>query len=326
MYMIDKMGFLITRHFFLFLMVFLISSCDDIFEKDITDKELVLIAPGDNLKTDVATQTFWWEELDGALTYDLQIVSPSFASIEIVIADTVISNNKFTINLDPGIFEWRVKAQNSVYESPFVLRTLEIDSTLDLKNQIVTLTSPADDAFLNSTSTLFKWKKLYNADTYSIEVHNTSWSGDITYSLSSITYDTLTIEDLADGVYYWGIKAWNSNSATDFSTREFTIDQTTPGVPSLLTPVDEASLEDLTVEFTWSRASDTGSTLTDSLLISTDSLFASGNVKAKFIQATEYEYAVPDTGTYFWKVKSVDAALNQGEFSSIRKFSVLYTK
>jgi hypothetical protein len=301
-----------------------LSSCEDIIEKDITKKELVLIAPGDNLRTSIASQTFWWEELAGARTYNLQIVSPSFESVETVLADTVLTKNKFLINLYPGKFEWRLKAQNGSYESAYILRSIEIDSTLDLKTQKAILMSPSDEAYLNSASILFRWKKLYNADTYNIEIHEADWSGNISYSLLSIIYDTITVRNLKDGVYYWGIKAWNRNSATDFSTRKITIDRVAPGAPSLLTPVNKANFGQLPVNLTWNRAADSGSPLTDSILVSSDSLFRTSKIiVARFVQDTKLDNAVQDTGTYFWRVKSVDAAHNQGQFAAARRFKVL---
>lgn len=300
------------------------SSCEDIIEKDITKKELVLIAPGDNLRTSIASQTFWWEELAGARTYNLQIVSPSFESVEIVLADTFLTKNKFVINLFPGKFEWRLKAQNGSYESAYVLRAIEIDSTFDLKTQKIILTSPTDGANLNSASILFRWQKLYNADTYNIEVHEADWSGNIAYSLLSIINDTLTVKNLKDGVYYWGIKAWNRNSATDFSTHKITIDRVAPGAPSLLTPLNKANFQQLPVNLTWNRAADSGSPLSDSILVSSDSLFRTSKIiVAKIVQDTKLDNAVQDTGTYFWRVKSVDAAHNQGQFATARRFKVL---
>jgi hypothetical protein len=294
-----------------FLVVLLISlmfllSCEDITEKDISNEELVLLAPGENLRTSIATQTFWWEELDGASSYNLQVVSPSFEYVEVLLADTVLTENQFTINLFPGRFEWRVKAQNGYYTTPFVMRSLQIDSTMDLKSQKV------------------RWQKLYNADLYSIEVHEISWSGALAYNLLSISYDTLSIRDLKDGVYYWGIKAWNLNSATDFSTRKIIIDKVAPGTPSLLSPLNKANLLNLPVNLTWNRISDSGSSLSDSLIVSTDSLFTSGKIIiATSLADTRYDNAVQDTGTYFWKVKTVDAAHNQSQFTPMRRFKVL---
>ena len=307
----------------LFGSLLFVVSCEDIFEKNISSKELLLIAPGDSLRTSFSTQTFWWEELDGALTYTLQVVSPSFASVEKVLADTTLKKNKFTLNLYPGKFEWRVRAENGSFKSAYITRAIQIDSTMDLKGQKVTLVSPLENAYSNTLVPRFTWQKLYNADTYSLEVHQTDWNGAVVFSSPLVTYDTLSVETLSEGTYSWGIKAWNNNSATEFSTRMLTIDRTMPGIPTLFTPSDKAKIPQLPVNLVWTNASDTGSPLTDSVLVSSDSVFSPNKiVVAKFIQDIRLDNAVQDTGTYFWKVKSVDAAGNKGLFSTVRKFTV----
>lgn len=306
----------------LFLVLF-VNACTDIIEKNITNKELVIIAPGNNIHTSIATQTFWWEYLDGATSYTLQVVSPSFASVEKVIIDTTITLNKFMVNLFPGKFEWRVGAQNGSYATPYIVSTLQIDSTTDLKTQNVTLIAPLENDFTNAPNIIFHWQKLYNADNYSFEIHKTDWNGSLMYSAASIIYDTLSLKSLADGTYTWGIKAWNANSATGFTTRSFTIDRIAPGIPNLLTPADKAKLTQLQVNFSWNRPSDTGSPLSDSLIVASDSLFSVTKiVVAEFISEMQMNYALPDTGTYYWKVKSIDAAGNHGQFSAIRRFTV----
>lgn len=322
---------IIRKLFVLFLLsavfigiAFLASSCEDLVEKNITDSELILLAPADNLRTVFSTQTFWWEEFYGARTYTLQVVSPSFEAIEIVLADTILTKNKFSLNLFPGKFEWRVKAENGSYSGKYCLRTLQIDSTMDMKGQKVLLTAPGEDTFINTVSTMFKWQKLYNADTYSIEVHKTNWTGDQVFSSEDISYDTISVKTLSEGVFQWGIKAVNRYSATDFTTRKITIDRTFPSMPSLLEPKDKASLLHLPVNLTWNRVTDYGSPITDSLLVSSDSLFATNKIiVSKLILDSKLDDAVQDTGTYFWKVKSVDAAGNQGQFTAKRKFIVL---
>jgi hypothetical protein len=305
------------------IMLFGLCSCEDFIEKNISGDEMILIAPGDNMRTSFATQTFWWEDVDGATSYNLQIVSPSFESVGRLIADTIVLKNKFAINLFPGSFEWRVRAQNGSYKTPFVQRNLEIDSTLDLKSQSVFLTYPTDKLFLNSSSIFFIWQKLYNADTYSIEIHKSDWSGELVYSLSSVS-DSITVNNITDGDYIWGIRAWNSNSTSQFTKRKFSIDKIVPGIPSLLSPLNKANFTHLPVNLIWTRSTDTGSSLTDSLLVSSDSVFTHSKiVAAKFMQDQELDNAVQDTGVYFWKVKSIDAAKNQGQFSAIRHFKVL---
>ena len=52
--------------------------CDDIFEDDISTENISLYAPSDSIVTKIITHTFWWEEVEGADEYNLQIVTPDF--------------------------------------------------------------------------------------------------------------------------------------------------------------------------------------------------------------------------------------------------------
>ena len=72
------------------LTLFFVMGCRDVFEKDISEKEVVLVAPADSVETTRATLTFAWEERDGATGYRLVVVSPSFDRIELYVLDTLV--------------------------------------------------------------------------------------------------------------------------------------------------------------------------------------------------------------------------------------------
>jgi hypothetical protein len=94
-------------------------SCIDIFETDLTDSKVELLAPADSLKTIEQSQKFWWNYLTGALWYELQVVSPDFSNISGVKLDTVIEINNFQLSLQPGVYHWRVRAINGSSTSEF---------------------------------------------------------------------------------------------------------------------------------------------------------------------------------------------------------------
>lgn len=101
--------------------------CETALEMPLDKSRVILLAPKDSFSTDVKRQTFYWEKVDGASQYQLQIVSPGFSSIEQLIEDTAINSNQFTTDLGEGIFEWRVRALNYSSASDFsVINFLEI--------------------------------------------------------------------------------------------------------------------------------------------------------------------------------------------------------
>ncbi len=78
--------------------------CRDVFEKDISEKEVVLVAPADSVETTRATLTFAGGA-DGATGYRLVVVSPSFDRIELYVLDTLVEGNQYAYTLEPGRYE-----------------------------------------------------------------------------------------------------------------------------------------------------------------------------------------------------------------------------
>lgn len=305
----------------LIIVQYYLTSCDEIFEKDLSGEEIFLIAPCEDCITTYSSQTFLWDPVDGAIEYLLQIVTPSFTSAELLLTDTILTENRFDINLFPGKFEWRVRAQNGSSRSTYFLRTLEIDSTRDLQGHQVYLIYPESDKYVNSGTLTFKWNKLYNADYYTIKLYHNKWENEPVLSSDSINIENITVENLEEGSYVWGVSAQNYTSSTDFSKRAFHVDMTPPGIPVLTTPENNAVIKDQDIIFSWNNNQDPGSPINDSLFISSDSLFKSGSSFLKRIQSeSPFNFAVLDTGTYFWKVKLTDSAGNQGQFSLINRF------
>jgi hypothetical protein len=306
-----------------FLLVFFVASCKDIFEPDISGRNVVLVAPGDMVTTNSNSQTFWWEEVEDALNYDLQIVSPSFTATEKMIIDTTISTNKFMLTLYPGMFEWRVKAMNGSSQTLFSSRILTIDSTMDLTGQKVALLNPEANDFTNLESIILKWAAIYNATKYVIEVRSPDWNGANVINRGFITNDTIIVSNLPEGNYEWGVQALNNMGATSFYTRKFTIDRTVPVHPALENPADKATVNQKSVTLKWNRVTDNGSLLSDSLFVAVDSTFSASVIRLQQRVYADSAKFDGEAGNYFWRVKTVDAAGNKSDYNPLwRKFTI----
>ncbi len=108
------------------LIAFGILGCRDVFEKDISKKEVGLLAPADSVETVHKTLTFAWEERDGATGYRLVIVSPSFERAELYLLDTLVAGYNYTCTLEPGDYAWGVRPENSAYEGIFTRRVFTV--------------------------------------------------------------------------------------------------------------------------------------------------------------------------------------------------------
>ena len=115
-----------TRIKLVFLMLRLAGGCRDVFEKDISEKDVVLVAPADSVETIHRTLTFAWEEKEGATGYRLVVVSPSFERAELYLLDTLVDGLRYTVTLEPGEYAWGVRPENSAYEGIYNRRVLTV--------------------------------------------------------------------------------------------------------------------------------------------------------------------------------------------------------
>jgi hypothetical protein len=96
--------------------------------QDISNAEIVINCPKDEFSTKSENNIFfWWEPLSGAESYNLQIVSPDFEDIMQLRLDVSIDSCKYTINLPPGNYQWRIRAYNGSFSTSFITRTITIN-------------------------------------------------------------------------------------------------------------------------------------------------------------------------------------------------------
>lgn len=213
-----------------------LAACEDILEKDLSNQEVVLIAPGEEVLVKQKDLTFLWEPVQGASGYLLQVVSPSFDKPETVVLDTFIVSTRFNHALAPGRYEWRVSAENSAYYTPYASRSFVVDTATgqDAGNNIK-LISPRN-GFLTKESTLeFVWNKVSEATHYQVQI-------------SGATEMILSTKDTTAGLgftavndtLYWQVKAIlpGQGKSVTSQIRWFYIDQTPPTGSALLTPTE----------------------------------------------------------------------------------------
>ena len=296
-------------------------SCEDFIEEDIDDEMVSLLAPANNLTTIQLTHTFWWDWVNGAETYNMQLVEGSFGSVSQFLLDTTITRNKFEYTLYPGSFQWRVRGMNNGSETYYTTFSLTIDSSLDISSQQLILSSPTDNYITNNTNITFSWNSLLNSDNYLIEVHENTWTGNLVFGPQVITANSYSVT-LPEGTLVWGVQGRNttSNTSTAFSTRTLTIDTTAPNIVTLNSPADNATLNNVYNTYTWIQGANTGTTLIDDISFYSD---AAATNLVKTIQATGTSHQDSlGTGTFYWRVQSTDAAGNIGVASNIRKVTI----
>ena len=308
---------------FLLILIGTFPSCALLIEEDLTDKEIFINQPVDGTVSSRQSQTFWWENIDGTLSYNLQVFIVDSNQIEEIIADTNLVKNKFIISLNPGEYNWRIRAWNNYSSTDFFSHRLTILESPSLTEQEVVLISPVDFGFKKDTSIFFKWYALSMAENYILEIRSNNWQGSLVYPKITTSYDTMTLS-LQEGVYQWGVMAQNEISTTEFSIRNLTIDTKNPYEPILSSPIDSTVYNKKTIEFSWIHPTpEDENFLLDTLIVSSDSLFhSSGIVFSKGVSEKKYSVDINSNGKYFWRVKSIDKAGNHSEWSIVRSFFI----
>lgn len=296
--------------------------CDEIIEKDISNENVSLLAPTDSVSSDVFNHTFWWEEVEGANKYQLQIVSPSFDSIARLELDTTVSGTKFNYTIRaPGIYQWAVNARNENYETGFHIRTLIIRSDSSLVDQPVILRNPDDNTYTNDEQMIFQWDVIPNADNYTLRTAPSEhFSNPVLDTTIPANANSLT-NNFEEGNYYWQVKAASENgSSTKWSAiRQFAIDQTPPQPPEVNHNVNNRS-----VTFSWQRDSEDQ--------IAKDVLQVFINNSNLQIEESPFEITQPPLqktvdsltrgGQYTYFIYSVDRAGNEGAPTDSASFTI----
>lgn len=101
----------------------LMYACGDIFETDISGKEVHVTAPVDDAGVTEGNVSFLWEVLDGAQKYHVTVVTPDFEHAVTAVKDTLVYPDSlavslgFRMRLAAGGYQWSIQAFNSAYGS-----------------------------------------------------------------------------------------------------------------------------------------------------------------------------------------------------------------
>ena len=305
------------------ILILIISACDEIFERDITNDKIEVVAPKDGLVTTKTTLTFWWNELKDANSYRLQIVSTGFDTVLSIPVDTNLTTNKFEVSLNPGRYGWRVKAMNSATETSWFTQKLTILDVPNLSDQEVLLKSPKEQDVFGTGKIKFQWTKLPNATNYMLIVKTNTWDGSLAFPSPVTPNDTLT-KVLDEGKYVWGVRGFNENSQSKVQNKTFFVDLTAPDQPILQLPAKDSIITGTSVTLNWQHQTDHLTTIYDSLYTSKDNSFTSANILDR-IKVSTPSFNFSNTtykGKVFWKVRSIDRAGNRSSFSETFSFTL----
>ena len=118
------------------------TACQDIIEPSVSKQVVIPEAPANQYVSTSYTINFWWDGVDHALSYHLQVVTPDFNAPGSLVLDTVVKQNKFSYNLNPGTYQWRLTAENGSSQTAYsAVRTFTIAAS-SIKQQTVPVNVP----------------------------------------------------------------------------------------------------------------------------------------------------------------------------------------
>ncbi|MCR5496791.1 MAG: hypothetical protein K6F48_03035 [Paludibacteraceae bacterium] len=304
------------KRLFYFFPLFILIGCQDLMVSDISDSKVEIYAPQKGAALTSSNITFWWSNVEDASFYNIQVASPSFDEAQTLWHDSIVSSNKIRFALEPGLFEWRIKAINDISETKFTTASFRIDSTLDLSPQIIILYSPTDKSYTNKDSIKFTWSKLYNADSYTFTLENSEHQ---TICEKTVEEAYVTASFPEDGLYTWHIKGFNEKSNTEESSFSVFVDRTPPEKATLGAPANNETLTEDSVMFRWDRVADEGSEVLDNLIVAKDQNLSDVVLSIETDKHTHKDLL--ENGVYYWTVYGVDKAGNRSEKSAIFSFT-----
>jgi len=255
----------------------------------------ILKSPRDGAFTTDATPAFTWYAVPNITAYTLLVDDdPNFGS---PIADFCTSPTRTTCtpssSLTPGTYYWKVNINGTV--SP-VSWSFIVTPSIPLKPKLV---SPASGAKVTDPTPTLDWDAVVGTGmTYELLVDDASnFKSPIVSPPASASTDFTFSGDLAEGRYYWKVRAINQYGVPGpwSSSRSFIVDAIL-----LISPADESITTNSKPTFRWGSA---GAGATYQLQIDDAMNFSSPMTPCSSPTATSCTLATPLTpGVYYWRV------------------------
>jgi uncharacterized protein YegP (UPF0339 family) len=308
------------KHYYIAVLLTAITSCDELIEPSLTDSTVQIISPADSIVSTDYNQTFYWEKTDGASSYQLQIVSPSFANSIRFVTDTLVKGNLYTISLSPGDYQWRIRAVNGSSNSVYITRSFSID-TASLQYQTIRLVAPATGTITNINIIQLSWQALFSANRYRLQIDNNNFSNSPFIADLQVPGIGYSFSIPTDGSYQWRVRAENDTAISQYSTiNTFSLDHIPPSPPTLSSPVNNASAT-LPVTLQWNTPTD--AVRYRLFIYKSDSTTLYNSTFPLQVNSTSYTFNIGSgQEKIYWQVKATDAAGNESDYSEKRSITL----
>lgn len=217
-----KSGFLLVS------LLVLVISCDDIIEvDDITNQTVTVLAPVDGVTLDEGTILFSWNAIEDAESYRVQIVTPNFDEAAQILTDSTVTNTYLSMALETGDYQWRVRAENSGYDTGYTTQGFLLSATepVDISGETIVVIAPSNNAVFSPSDTInFSWEAVAGVDEYVIQIVAPNFDAPVeTIENDTTTSTNFSISGLDESTYEFRIKAKNISYETDYTIIGFSV-------------------------------------------------------------------------------------------------------
>jgi len=299
---------ILIRFCYLMILVYSFTSCSEILSvPNISHERVEILSPSDEATVDELPVTLSWIGVQDASHYRIQIFTPSIEKNERILIDSILTNEFYTDSLLTGELEWRVRAENSSYQSPYSSRKLKIVIP-SITTDKIELLAPVEGVVQSDFETLFSWNSAPNAVNYRVQIGKPNFEELEELVLDSIvTNSSLTYKFEDAGRYQWRIRGENQEKFSTYTTRNFTLEADTSlkdELVKLLAPQDNTTRTNGAVRFTWEAIEKADNYR---IQVSTPNFESPEQfILDTITDETDVDHFFEDGKTYQWRVKALN--------------------
>lgn len=181
---------------------------------------LLLKNPSNNYSTNVATVTYSWDVIEGAVAYQIQVLDESGT----VLSDETIDTPSIELTMTEGNFRWQVRAINEAEEATlYSSRAILVDLR---KPNTPKLIAPIDEGIESEGTVTFSWERESISGSTEIDsIYIYSDENQIELYKKGIGVASNYTTDMEVGNYFWKVKAFDTagNISDDSNLNELTV-------------------------------------------------------------------------------------------------------
>lgn len=266
---------------------------------------MALAAPADGFGSSTVQVAFSWTSALRADGYFVQVATDPGFSAPIQFITNALAR---TLTLNNGTFYWRARAYNPAGTNAW---TAARSFTINTNFIIPTPLLPASLSRTAATNLTFRWSCKGGWNKFRVEVRSNNISGKVVSLQSNHVSTNVVIAIPHHGTYVWRVQAYNvSQSSWDAysAVTTFYVDRWGP-VSSLGLPAHGSTVTNERITFLWNAAVDPAGVMGYEMYL--DDILLSTGTNKSYLLLTDFT-----EGTHSWKVRSVDALGNWGEFAT----------